>query len=321
MILTITLNPLLEKRYFVEKIKSGKTFRSRNDYYAAGGKGINVSRQLNLLGIDNLALIPIGGHTGKIYRHVIESEEMKFSAMSVKSEMRLGSVIVEDGKKVTTVIGENIPLLESDIVKIKDKLDKMIENASTVVFAGSVPDEQSAEIICSVIEKGNELDKITLLDTYGQHLAKCIGTAPMVVHNNVTEIRSSLNLPLVNEEEIISYLKFLYKSGVKIAAVTDGRNPAYFLKFGFLYKVVPPKVKEIDSTGSGDSLVAGIIYGLEKDLVFNKIMEQSVALGAANASRLSTSSVQKDLMEELAKKVKITEIGEKMKVIDDSPQY
>jgi len=46
-----------------------------------------------------------------------------------------------------------------------------------------------------------------------------------------------------------------------------------------------------------------------------------IALGAANASRLSTSSVQKDLMEELAKKVKITEIGEKMKVIDDSPQY
>jgi tagatose 6-phosphate kinase len=321
MVLTITLNPLLEKRYFVGKIKSGKTFRSRNDYYASGGKGVNVSRQLNSLGIDNLALIPIGGNTGKIYRHVIEAEGINFSAMSVKSEMRLGSVIVEAGKKVTTVIGENIPLLESDISKIKDKLDKMIENASTIVFAGSVPDEKSAEIICRVIERGNELDKVTILDTYGTHLQKCINAAPLAVHNNVSEIRNSLNLSLAGEEEIISYLKFLYESGVKIAAVTDGKNPAYFLKFGFLYKVVPPRVKEIDSTGSGDSLVAGIIYGLEKDLVFNKIMENAIALGAANASQLSTSSVQKEIMEELAQKVKITEIGEKMKVIDDSPQY
>jgi len=321
MILTLTLNPLLEKRYFVENIKSGKTLRSRKDYYSAGGKGVNVSRQLNLLGMNNLALIPIGGNTGKIYRHVIEAEGINFSAMSVKSEMRMGSVIIGDDSKVTTVIGENIPLLKSDITKINEKLGKMIENASAVVVAGSVPDEKSAEIICRVIERGNELDKITLLDTYGTHLKECLSAAPFVVHNNIAEIKNSLNLTLTTEDEIISYLKFLYKSGVKIAAVTDGKNPAYFLKFGFLYKVIPPKIKEVDSTGSGDSLVAGMIYGLEKDLVFNNIMAKSVALGAANASQLSTSSVNAEQMNELAKKVKITEIGEKMKVIDDSPNY
>ncbi len=321
MILNITLNPLLEKRYFVEKINHGKTHRISEHSFTVGGKGINISRQLDKLGVGNLSIIPLGGQTGKIYRREIEREKINFTAISVKSEIRLGTVIVENKKSVTSFIESGNSLSREDIKKIKEKIDKMIENASSVVFAGSIPNKEAAEIICYGIEKGNELDKITVLDTYGEHLEKCISAAPMVIHNNFDEIKSSLNLSLDSENDITEYLKSLYRNGVKIAVVTNGKNPAYALKFGYLYKIIPPSVEELDSTGSGDSFLAGIIYGLEKDALFTDTLKTASALCSANAAKLSVASVDESEMKALIDSVKVEEIGDKMKVIDDSPRY
>ncbi len=321
MILIITLNPLLEKRYFVEKLEISKTHRVEKYKFSAGGKGINVGRELNKLGLENLSIVPIGGNTGKIYRHTIENEKISFSAISVKSELRTGTVIVEKGKRVTSFIEPGFPLSSDDISKIKEKINKMIENASTVVFAGSVPNKESAEIICSGINWANQLDKVTLLDTYGTHLKSCVKSSPMIIHNNIEEVSKSLNIPLKKEKEVLDYLKSLYESGVKIAVLTDGENPAYALKFGYYYKIYPPKITEIDSTGSGDSFVAGLIYGLEKDLVFSETLRIATALGTLNAATISVSTVEKDDCDKLVPLVKIEEIGDKMKVIDDSPRY
>ena len=60
MILTVTLNPLLEKRLEFQSVELGKDQRAKNEFYAAGGKGINVSRQLNLLGVKNSAFTWLG---------------------------------------------------------------------------------------------------------------------------------------------------------------------------------------------------------------------------------------------------------------------
>ncbi len=319
MVITVTLNPLLERRFFVKNFEKGKTYRVGKSVYSAGGKGINVGRELNLLGIKNLAVVPIGGNNGKIYRQVIENEGINFYASSVKSEMRDAAVIIEDGKRVTTFISENIALAPQDISKLSAKLEKMYENSSVMLFSGSVPNEDAAEIFFKGIELGNKFDKITFLDTYGAHFKECLDLAPFAVHNNVEEVERSLNIDLQSEQSKIDFLKSLYEKGVKLAFLTDGGNPAYAMKFGYLYKITPPEVNEIDATGSGDVFTAGVIHGIEKDNVFNDFVKYATALASANAAKLETAKVTFEEAKELIDKVTITEIGDKMKVIDDSP--
>ncbi len=321
MVITVTLNPLLEKRYFVENFEKGKTYRVTKKTNTAGGKGINVSRQLNLLGIKNLAVFPLGGNNGKTYRQVIESERINYYAVSVKSETREGALIIENGERVTTFIGDNVPLSENDIGKFLAKIEKVYDNSSIILFAGSVPNEEAAEIICEGIKRGAELDKIVFLDTYGKHLRECLNLAPFAVHNTVAETESSLGIELNDEKSKTDYLKSLYDKGVKLAFLTDGPNPAYAMKFGYLYKIVPPKIRETDATGSGDVFVAGLIHGIEKDNVFNDFVKYASALASANAGKLETASVKFEEAENLIGKVGIFEIGDKMKVIDDSPNY
>jgi 1-phosphofructokinase family hexose kinase len=321
MVITITLNPLLEKRYFVDTFEKGKTYRVLHSEYAAGGKGVNVSRELNLLGIKNLAVVPIGGNNGKTYRQVLEHEGINYYAFSVKSEMREAALIIENEKRVTTFIGESAPFSETEIRKIIEKTNKTYENSSVILFAGSVPNEEAAEIICEGIKRGNELDKITFLDTYGAHLARCLDARPFAVHNNVAETEKSLGISLASEKEKIAYLTSLYEKGIKHAYLTDGRNPAYAMKFGYLYKIIPPEIDEIDPTGSGDVFVAGVIHGIEKDNVFNDFVKYAIALASKNAAKLETAKVKFDEADDLTTKVEIKEIGRKMKVIDDSPNY
>ena len=322
MILTVTLNPLLERRLFYNEIEPGNNHRANKEFYTAGGKGINVSRQLNLLGIKNSAFTFIGGNNGKIFRHLLNEEKIDFSLVATKSETRSANLIIEENKpRITTFFGLNSTITQEEAAEFKHKLDKMIQNCSIVVFSGSSPCETTNDIFPYGVEIANRYDKISVIDTYGSHLQNCIDASPTIIHNNIDEVEKTFGITLKDEKSKIDYLKELYSKNIKLMFLTDGANPSYAAKFDFEYKITSPKVNPIDSTGSGDAFVAGIIYGMENSLVFDEFVKIASALGAANAAKWETCSVSNDELNGYLDHVKIETIGKKMKIIDDSPNY
>lgn len=320
MILTITINPLLERRLYFEKIFLGKDNRAYKEEFTAGGKGINVSRQLNQLGLKNSAFTFLGGNNGKILRNILNQEKIEHSVVSTKSETRSANLIIEKNEnRITTFFGVNSLITKEESDEFKDKLDKMIRNCSIVVFSGSSPCEEADDIFPYGIELANKYDKISVLDTYGNHLENCINALPTVIHNNINEIESSLGFSVNNEEEKVNFLKHLYSKGIKMAFLTNGSDTTYASKYDFHYKITPPKVNTIDPTGSGDAFVAGIVYGLEHSLVYDEFIKIASALGAANAASWNTCSVSIDQMNQLKEDVIVEPIGKKMKLIDDLP--
>ena len=322
MILTVTLNPLLERRLFFDSIELGKSNRSGKEFFTSGGKGINVSRQLNFLGEKNSALTFLGGNNGKILRHCLTEDKIDFTVVSTKSETRLADIIIEEkNNRVTTFFGMNSNVTVEEADDFKHKLDKMIQNCSIVVFAGSSPCVATDDIFPYGIELANRYDKISILDTYGSHLMNCINAGPTVIHNNVDEVERSLGISLRDEKARLEYLHVLYAKYIKLMFLSDGGNSLYAEKFDFNYKVEPPEINIIDATGSGDAFVAGIAYGLENSLVFDQFLKIGVALGTANASKLTTCNVTTDEMNSYIEQVRVSAIGKKMKIIDDSPNY
>ncbi len=320
MILTVTINPLLEKRLVFDSIHLGEANRSVKEYYSAGGKGINVSRQLNLLGIQNHALTFLGGNNGKILRHCLTEDKIDFSVASSKSETRVADLIIEnEQKRVTTFFGSNSIITKEEAADFKSKLGKMIQNCSAVIFSGSSPCENTDYLFAYGINLAHENDKTSVLDTYGTHLQKCLDAAPTIVHNTVSEVEKSLGLDLHSEEQKLAYLNELYKKGIRLCFLTDGANPTYASKFDYKYKAESPKVETFDSTGSGDAFTAGIVYGIENSIVFEETLKIASALGVANAEVLETCSVSREHYSNFTDAIKISTIGKRMKLIDDSP--
>lgn len=320
MILTVTLNPLLERRLYFKKVELGKSFRSIKEEFNAGGKGININRQLNHLKIKNSSFTFLGGNNGKLLRSILTHEQIDYSAVSTKCETRSADLIIEnENNRLTTFfeINSSIAKIESD--EFKHKLDKMIQNSSIVIFSGSSPCKETDDIFPYGIELANKYDKISVLDTYGDHLKNCIDAKPTVIHNNVREIEDSLDVSIKSEPEKIKFLDYLYSKGIKLSFITDGENPAYASKYDFHYKIISPKIETLDSTGSGDAFVAGIVYGIDSSLVFDDFIKIASALGTANAEMWNTCSVTEKQMNAIIDKVKVEPFGKKMKLIDDSP--
>ncbi len=320
MILTVTLNPLLERRLFFPAFERGKVNRSSREIFYAGGKGINVSRQLNLLGVKNSALTFIGGNNGKAFRKVLDAEGTQAVFVNMKSEMRWAALTIEEEEqKVTSFFSPNHEISEREASEFAARLERMIPNCSIVVFAGSSPHPNADDLIAYGVKIANDNDKISLVDTYGEALKLALKNSPTVLHNNLTELKNTLGLSLANEKEKREFLSQLYSNGVKMAYLTDGSKTAYASKFDFHYKLKPPKIKEIDATGSGDAFIAGVSAGLENGITFNEFSRKALALGAANAASFETCKVTNDELSALLEQTEIVEVGKKMKLIDDSP--
>lgn len=321
MILIITLNPLLERRFTYNKIHIGEVNRKSISSVHAGGKGINVSRQLKELGIKSFNLFFSGGSNGKQFREVLKSEELDFAFVHTKAETRHAAIAVSEEDKMVTSFFSDDPIISlEETEEFKLRLEKMIQNCEMVIFSGSSPSPHTNSIIPFGIELANKYDKVSLCDTYGENLLDCYISSPTMIHNNISEIEQSLSIDLSNENLILDFLKELYGKNIKRSFLTNSANPFYASNFDYFYKVEPLKIRTIDSTGSGDSFVAGLVYSWHRADVFDEAIKFSTALAGLNAASFAISQVSLESAVDLKDSVKIFPIGKKIKLIDDSPR-
>jgi tagatose 6-phosphate kinase len=319
MILTVTLNPLLEQRFTFEKIISGYKNRNGKLNIAAGGKGINVSRQLNKLKLKNTSLTFSGGNYGKLFRESVSAEGLNVAFIHTKSETRICSVVINSDKKPHYYFGENSKISKDETEKFIIKMEKMIRNCEIVIFSGSSPCEETEIIYPTGIEIANNYNKICVCDTYGGHLENCLSASPHIMHNNEEEIKTSLNVRLISENDRITLLNNLYKKGIKQVYLTCGEKNYYASNFDFHYKVTVPKIETLDPTGSGDALVAGIVYGWHNNMKFEHQIKFATALGAVNATMLDVCSVSSGEANKILDSVTVKPLGKKMKILNDTP--
>lgn len=188
-----------------------------------------------------------------------------------------------------------------------------------VDFSGSSPCEEADDIFPFGIEAANKYDKISICDTYGTHLSACLEKSPTIVHNNIDEVESSLNISLKSEKGKTEYLESLYSKGIKQAYLTDGEKEIYASTLDYKFKIIPPKIAAIDPTGSGDAFTAGIVYGWHHDLTFDETIKLACSLGSVNAGSFSVCEVLKQQAEKYLDDVQILSIGKKMKLLDVTP--
>ncbi|MFN3694761.1 MAG: 1-phosphofructokinase family hexose kinase [Ignavibacterium sp.] len=320
MILIITLNPLLERRFYYFQIYEGKVNRNGKVVFQAGGKGINVSRQLKNFGIDSYNLFFSGGNDGKIFRECLKQENLQFTSVHIENETRQAAIIIsQNDKKINSYFSENPKISEKEISEMKSRIEKMILNCEMVVISGSAPSPLAEEIVPFTIELANGLDKISVCDYYGSNLNEVINFAPTILHNNLEETETSLNLNFKSENDIVDFLQSIYQKGIKRTFLTNGENVFYAHNFDYRYIIYPPKVNTVDSTGSGDAFVAGIIYAWKNGLIFEDSLKFASACGALNAESFEVCRVSLQDVFSLMNKVKVEPIGKKMKLIDDSP--
>jgi 1-phosphofructokinase family hexose kinase len=322
MILILTLNPLLERRFYYSQISDTLVNRDGRVIYQAGGKGINVSRQLKKLGINSQNIFFSGGQNGKKLRELLRNEQLPFTSIHTDEETRHAAIIIsEKDKKILSFFSSNPSVSKKEADLMKENITKMLTNSEIIIVSGSAPSPYAEEIVEFAISEANRLDKISVCDYYGKNLQQVLNLSPTIVHNNFDEIDKYLKVDLKDEKNVSAFLNENFGKAIKRVYLTDGGNPFFAQNFDYLYKITPPKIDAVDSTGSGDAFVAGIIKCWKDNTVFEYSLKYSTALASANATSFNVCNVEKDSFEYLIDQVIINHIGKKVKLIDDNPTF
>lgn len=309
MILTVTLNAAIDKRYVVEDFKIGEVNRVKECVYTPGGKGLNVSKPASIAGAKVVATGFVGGHAG----NYIEDELKPFGIESAFYHMEQESrscINIWDTvqKKQTEFLEPGFTVTEKDFDGFVEKFTELVKDADVVAMSGSVPKGLDGTAYQKLVAIVKNAGKKVILDTSGKLLIAGIEAKPTMIKPNIDEIRMLTGSQCDDLNEIIEAAEQIHNNGVEVVAVSLGGDGAIVVSDEGVYRAIVPKIDAVNTVGCGDSMIAGFALGFSEGLSIAETLKKASAISAAAALREETGFFVMEDMENIFPRVEIKKI-------------
>ncbi|MGI8923863.1 MAG: 1-phosphofructokinase [Fimbriimonadales bacterium] len=304
MILSVTLNPSVDRTLFVETLKVADTNRIVRTETDAGGKGVNVARVAAELGLDVIATGFLAGKPGLFVKQVLDEEAVSHSFIEVPGETRL-NILVETTEGPPTTFNERGPVISKDSwTELLDAIGSRIGWFNYVVMGGSIPPGLGAEAFGEILTSVN---KPCVVDADGDALRLALDRKPFMVKPNRQEAERLLNVTIGDIGQALRAARELRNRGVTIAIVSLGKDGAVMASDQGEFIADAPRVEVVSTVGAGDSLIGGFLHRLELRMDHADCLRWGVAAGAATATTSASEICRRAKVEELLPSVIIRE--------------
>ena len=294
-ILTITLNPSVDKSSSVHGIVPDKKLRCVTPRYEPGGGGINVSRALKRLGVASSAFFVSGGRTGKLLEQLLKEENLDILPLPVSGETRESFIVVDASNNQQYRFGfpgEHMsPAEQSAVLETLGKIENFPEIS---VISGSLPAGVSPAFIRELIGICKAKGAKVIVDTSGQALHETVEEGVFLIKPNIGELASLSGVEELDEAS-------MDKAAVKLVA--DGKSEVVVVSLGasgaVLYskdekvQLPAPVVKKRSTVGAGDSMVAGMVSVLVSGGSREQMLKMGIACGSATTMAQGTGLFRK----------------------------
>ncbi|RZJ71659.1 MAG: 1-phosphofructokinase family hexose kinase [Flavobacterium sp.] len=295
-VLTITLNPTVDKSTAVENIKPEKKLRCAPPVYEPGGGGINVSRGLVRLGVASTAFFPSGGRTGEQLENLLEKEGVKSISVDVTPDTRENFVVVDTSNNEQYRFGmPGDKLSGEEEAKILESIGSITPFPEFVVISGSLPPGMEVSFLSKLIKLIKGKDAKVIADTSGDALNTVLEEGVYLVKPNLGELsRLSGNKELDNESADEAAKKLVDDGMAQVVAVSMGPQGAYFVSKEKSIHVPAPSVRKRSTVGAGDSMVSGMVSVLANGGSLLEMARMGVACGSAATMNPGTGLFKKE---------------------------
>lgn len=309
MILTVTLNAAIDKRYVVEHYKSGEVNRVKECTYVPGGKGLNVSKPAAIAGAKVVATGFLGGHAGNYIADALKPFGIENAFYHVNSESRSCINIWDESTQTQTELLEpGFTLTENDFYGFVEKFKLLVKDADVITMSGSIPQGLSKNTYQVLISIAKEAEKKVILDTSGKSLESGIQASPTMIKPNLDEIRALTQSACRTLNEIIKAAKKIQKNGIELVVISLGADGALAVCNDGIYRAKVPKINAVNTVGCGDSMIAGFALGMTEQLTVPDMLKKASALSAASALNEKTGFFTVNDMERIYPNVIITKL-------------
>jgi 1-phosphofructokinase family hexose kinase len=310
MVLTVTLNPCVDKSLFVDRNVPTETLRPARVIDLAGGKGVNVARALAGLGEPVVAFMPLGGHPGAETAALARQEGLETIAVPIEGRTRTALTIREERT------GQYWHYLEpgpdwtaADADRIREAFRAAAACSELIVISGSLPCPAAEPVMTWMVETGRALGRRVAVDSHGAGLRLGLTARPWLVKPNREELGALLGLPLDSHEAAWPAVREVVAMGVPVVLLSAGGGPLLASWEGAEWEVTPARVPEVNALGSGDSLVAGVVSSVRQGRPPEEALRWGVACGSANAAVWDPGRLCRAGVERLAAQVIVRSVS------------
>lgn len=280
-IITLTLNPAIDKSTTVNKLQPEAKLRCTNVLNEPGGGGINVSKALKKLAASSVALFPAGGYNGDMLRSLLKAEGIDFFSTNTTVETRENWVVLETG--INHQYRFTFPGRNFDEQVLKDLIEGIRSfSPEYVVASGSLPPGLPDYFYGMIVKTANSVGAKCIVDTSGAALQALKGKNAFLIKPNISELSKMLNIPELENKEVPDAAQQAVRDGfAEIIVVSMGADGAWLVTAEKRYFAGAPPVEKKSTVGAGDSMVAGITYMLQQKQPLIQALNFGVACGSA----------------------------------------
>lgn len=282
MIYTITFAPSLDYVINSKNDFNQNGLNRINDYsMVPGGKGINASIILKRLGIDNTAILFLGGDIGKKIENLIANEKVDVKTIQIENETRINVKYLSQNAEFE-INGPRPNLNEKEKQDYLNFLKNI--NSNDFVFVMGLGD---FDLLKSTLQYFNENNIKFALDVDTDKINELLEYKPSIVKPNIHETKNIVGYVPKNVDEIKSVLIELKNKQIDLPIISDGKNGSYYLDNDnklIRVRLLKP-IEAVSAVGAGDTLISSL-YGFK--LLGNNFVETVKKATAMSVGTVTT---------------------------------
>jgi len=271
-IVTVTLNPAIDRTVWVDQLVPGTTHRTADTRATFGGKGINVARSVARIGAPVVALGLAGEDQATPIERYLDSLGVASRFIRTPGETRTNLKVIEQATgRLTEINGsgsevgaEHVDALEHELLATVER-----QQATVVVFAGSLPLGVDASVYArwSVALRERWPMLRVLADTSDEALLQVARARPFFLKPNRVEAAALTGRPVETIQDAIEAAREIGRMGVRGVLLSLGSSGAV-AAWGegvetLLASVIEVPRGQLQTTvGAGDAMVARIAVEL-----------------------------------------------------------
>jgi len=280
MIITVTLNPSLDRTIELDRLAQGSVQRVTAARLDPGGKGVNVARALLANGVPTRAVLPVGGVEGAQLVSLLEHEGVDVAVVPVLGHTRSNITIAEADGTVTKLNEPGASLCAQDLEALAREVLAAASPDSWVVLCGSLPPGLRAEAYAALTRRFVTAGMHVVVDTSGPAFRAAVAVRPELVKPNAEELAEAVGRPLGSQAEVIAAARELQDRGAQTVLVSLGAVGAILVDEAVM--VGTSRVDDPRSTvGAGDAFLAGFLAGRYHGASRREAFGEALAWGAA----------------------------------------
>lgn len=317
MIITITLNPAIDKTAQVYDLKIGELNRLENVLIDAGGKGINVSKMISALGANSIACGFIGAKNEQVIIEKLNELNIKNDFVKINSNTRVNLKVIDKDAVLTELNEQGFEISQKDTELLEKKIASLSHSGNIFVFSGSIPKGAPLDIYERLIKIAHAGGAVCFADCEGEAFKYALNANPDFIKPNLFELKTYFGITEdLTQEKIIELCQGFGRRNIKIVSLTLGAQGALVLggfdesaknyQEGFFAKGL--KIKAHSSVGAGDSFVGAFAYAYENNMSLEDSFKLAMACSAGAVCTQGTNPPDLELVNELKLKTEIVKL-------------